>query len=44
MAISQWHLTRFERILFRTALILAGLILAVRIVAVIIMFCLPHSS
>jgi hypothetical protein len=43
MAISQWQLTRFERILFRSALILAGLILSVRIAAVIIMFCLHHA-
>lgn len=42
MPVSRWQLSRFERTLFRAALILAGLILVVRIGAIIIMLSLHH--
>lgn len=42
MTVSGWQLNRFERILFRIALILAGIILAVRVGAVLVMLCLHH--
>jgi hypothetical protein len=42
MAVSRWQVNRFERMLFRAALILAGLILAVRIGAIILMLSLHH--
>jgi hypothetical protein len=43
MAVSRWQLSGFERILFRTALVLAGLLIAVRIGAVAILTFLHHS-
>ena len=43
MAVSGWQLSRFERILLRAALVLAGLLVAVRIGAVVILTFLHHS-
>lgn len=42
MAASGWQMNRFERILFRAALVLAGLIVAVRIAAVLVFGYLHH--
>lgn len=42
MIVSGQHLNRFERTLFRAALVLAGLILMVRVGAIVVMFCLHH--
>ena len=43
MAVSEWQLNRFERVLFSVALILAGLLVIVRIGAVVILPFLYHS-
>jgi hypothetical protein len=42
MAISNWQLNPFERVLFRVALALAGLLVAVRLGAVAIVWYLHH--
>jgi hypothetical protein len=42
MSVSNWQMNRFERVLFRVALSLAALIIAVRIVAVLIFWYLHH--
>lgn len=42
MATSAWQMNRFERILFRVALALAGLIVVVRIGFVAVMWYLHH--
>jgi Mg/Co/Ni transporter MgtE len=42
MAVSEWRMNRFERILFRAALILAGLIVAVRLGAVVAIWYFHH--
>ncbi len=42
MAVSRCQLNRFERILFSAALALAGLIVAVRIGAIVVMWYLHH--
>jgi hypothetical protein len=42
MAVSAWQMNRFERILFRVAVCLAGLIVAVRIGFVAVMWYLHH--
>jgi len=43
MAVSGWQLNRFEKILLRAALVLAGLLVAIRIGAVVILSLLHHS-
>jgi hypothetical protein len=43
MVFSEWHLNRFERILFSVALGVAVLLVAVRIGAVLIIPYLKHS-
>lgn len=43
MAVSRWQLSRFERILFRAALVLAGLLVAARIGAIVILTFLHHG-
>jgi len=42
MAASNWQLNPFERILFRVALVLAGLLVAVRLAAVATVWYLHH--
>jgi hypothetical protein len=42
MSVSDWQMNRFERILFRVALSMAGLIIAVRIGAVLVFWYLHH--
>ena len=42
MAVSNWQLNPFERILFRLALALAGVVVAVRVGAVAIVWYLHH--
>lgn len=42
MAVSNWQLNPFERFLFRVALVLAGLLVAVRLGAVVIAWYLHH--
>jgi hypothetical protein len=43
MAVSGWQLNRFERILFKTALVLGGLLVVARIASVVILTFLHHS-
>ena len=43
MAVSGWQLNRFERTLFRVALALAGILVVVRIGAVIVLGLLHHQ-
>jgi len=43
MAILGWQLNRFERILFWAAIILAGVLVVVRIGAIILLTFLHHS-
>ena len=42
MAVSEWQMSRFERILFRIALALAVLIVAVRLGAVMVVWYLHY--
>ena len=42
MAVSNWQLNGFERVLFRLALALAAVIVAVRMGAVVVMWYLRH--
>jgi len=42
MAISEWRLNRYERILFRVALVLAALVVAVRLGFVVVVGYLHH--
>lgn len=43
MAASSWQLNRFERFLFKAALLLAGLLVVVRITALVVLAILRHS-
>lgn len=43
MAISGWRLNRFERILFRAAVLLAGLLILVRIGAIAVLTWFHHT-
>lgn len=43
MAVSGWELSRFERVLFVVALVLAGILIVVRIGAVLILPFLHHG-
>ena len=42
MAVSEWQLNRFEKILFRVALALAAIIVAVRVGAIFVVWYLHH--
>jgi len=42
MAISDWQMNRFEQILFRVALVLAGLVIAVRLGFVLVVGYMHH--
>ena len=43
MAVSGWELNRFERVLFVLALVLAGILVMVRVGAVLILPFLHHG-
>ncbi len=43
VAISLWQMTRFERILFRIALTLAFLLIAIRLGAIVVVWFLHHA-
>jgi hypothetical protein len=43
MAVSGWQLNRFERFLFRAALVLAGVLILVRIGAMLLLTVLHHA-
>ena len=43
MTVSSWQLNRFERFLFRAALVLAGLVIIVRIGAMLLLTVLHHA-
>lgn len=43
MASSGWPLNRFERVLFRVALVLAALLITARLTAILILTILHHS-
>jgi hypothetical protein len=43
MAVSGWQLNRFERTLFRVAIALAGLLVLVRIAAIVLLAALHHT-
>jgi NhaP-type Na+/H+ or K+/H+ antiporter len=43
MAVSGWQLNRFERFLFWAALVLAGLLIVVRIGAVLLLTMFHHA-
>lgn len=42
MAISNWQLNRFERILFRIALVLGGALITVRLAAMAVLWYVHH--
>jgi hypothetical protein len=42
MAVPGWELNRFERILLRAALVLAGLLVVARVGALVLITCLRH--
>lgn len=42
MAVSNWQLNRFERVLFWLALALAGVLVAVRVGAMVVVWYLHH--
>lgn len=42
MAASNWQLNRFERILFRIALILGGVLVTVRLAAMVVLWYVHH--
>jgi hypothetical protein len=43
MTVNRWPLDRFERILFRAALVLGGLLIFVRLGAMVVLAILHHS-
>ena len=43
MTVSSWQLNRFERFLFRAALVLAGVVVIVRIAAMLLLTVLHHA-
>jgi hypothetical protein len=43
MTVSGWQLNRFERFLFRAALILAGLLIIARVGAMLLLTFLHHA-
>ncbi len=43
MPLTSWQLNRFERVLFGVALALAGVLVAVRIGAIVLAWYLQHS-
>jgi hypothetical protein len=43
MAVGGWQLNRFERILFRAAVLLGGLLVFVRLGAMVVLAFLHHS-
>lgn len=42
MRVAEWQLNRFERILFRVALVVAALLVALRLGAVFVVWYLHH--
>jgi len=42
MPVFNWQLNRFERVLFRVALALAGVLLAVRVGAIVLAWYVQH--
>ena len=43
MTVSSWQLNRFERFLFRAARVLAGVVVIVRIAAMLLLTVLHHA-
>jgi hypothetical protein len=43
MAVSSWQLNRFERFLFWAALVFAGVLIVVRIGAILLLITLHHA-
>lgn len=42
MAASNWHLNRFERILFKIALVLGAVLVTVRLAAMVVLWYVHH--